>query len=493
MVACHQVQTIDGQPLLTTSPCWRRDADLRDDDLPDIRPLRPESFVVRSPMWGGPDLLAFEARQPRDFDWMERMLLTHGYYEHEGIWDLELGFDKQAMAEIMAAFRPARSLEIGCASGTVLHYLAGLGVSCEGVEISRMAVERAIPDVRDLIHRGDLLTLPLTGPFDLVYGLDVFEHLNPNRLDDYLAGIAALLDDGGYLYAALPAFGEDPVFGPIFPMYLREWHADVALDRSFRLLHADGKGYPLNGHLIWADSRWWVTQFERHGLRREEAIERAVHERYDHFFNGYATARKAFYVFSKNGQPAGHEAVIYRLLSEPSAVLGEPAGPLPLGGHLLASDRVFSDGWHRLEGGPDRPFRWSRRRAEIRLVRPVGRWLTCRVFTSLPEVARRPVTARFVDRTRGQEVGHVTLTSRDPVRVNLSLPPGDVVLEVTVDLPWVPKLTVDGSEDARELGIAIENVELRNEPVEDPPIGPGARWTGMLNRLRALAPPALRP
>jgi SAM-dependent methyltransferase len=493
MVACHQVQAIDGQRLLATSPCWRKDADLRDDDLPDIRPLRPESFVARSPMWGGPDLLAFEARQPGDFDWMERMLLTHGYYEHEGIWDLELGFDKQAMAEIMAAFRPARSLEIGCASGTVLHYLAALGVTCEGVEISRMAVERAIPDVQDRIHQGDLLTLPLTGPFDLVYGLDVFEHLNPNRLADYLARAAALLGDGGYLYAALPAFGDDPVFGQIFPMYLRDWYGDVAQDRSFRLLHSDRKGYPLNGHLVWADARWWVAQFERHGLRREESIERAVHERYDHFFEGYATARKAFYVFAKNGRPEAHQAVIYRLRSNPSAVLGEPVGPLPLGGHLLASDHVFAEGWHRLEGGADRRFRWSRRQAEIRLRGLTGGWLTCRAFTSHPDVGQRPVTARFVDRTSGQEIGRATLTSRDPVRINLPLSPGDVVLGVTVDLPWVPKLLVDGSQDARELGIAIENVELRNEPVEDPPIRPGARWTGMLNRLRALAPPALRP
>jgi hypothetical protein len=88
MAACRPVQVIDGQPLLG------KEADLRDDGLPDLRPLRPESFVGRSPTWGGPDLLAFEAREPGDFDWMERMLLTHGYYEHEGVWDLALGFDK---------------------------------------------------------------------------------------------------------------------------------------------------------------------------------------------------------------------------------------------------------------------------------------------------------------------------------------------------------------------------------------------------------------
>jgi SAM-dependent methyltransferase len=461
------------------------------DELPDLRPLSPESYVARTPLWSGPDLLAFEAREAADFDWIERMILTHGYYEHEGVWDLALGSDKQALAEIIAAFRPERSLEIGCASGAVLHYLAGLGVPCEGVEISRMAVARAVPDVRNRIHQGDLLTLPLSGPFDFVYGLDVFEHLNPNRLGDYLARIAALLDDGGYLYAALPAFADDPVFGLIFPMYLRDWYGDVALDRNFRLLHADGRGYPLNGHLIWADSRWWVTQFERHGLRREEAIEHAVHERYDHSFDGYAPARKAFYVFAKNGRPETREAVIYRILSEPSAVLGELSGLLPLGGHLLASDRVFGEGWHRLEGGPDRPFRWSRRRAEIRIARPAGRWLTCRVFTSHPEARRRPVTARFVDRASGREVGRVVLAAHDPVRVALPLPATDAVLEVAVDLPWIPKLVLDGSEDARELGIGVQDVELRNDPGEAPAPRARSRWAGALARLRTFRPSRL--
>jgi Methyltransferase domain len=127
---------------------------MREDELPDIRPLRPASFVARTPLWSGPDLLAFDAREPGDFDWIEEMILTHRYYEHDGVWDLALGFDKQAMAEIMAAFRPARSLEIGCATGTVLHYLASLGFPCEGIEISRMAVERAMPDVRDQIQPG---------------------------------------------------------------------------------------------------------------------------------------------------------------------------------------------------------------------------------------------------------------------------------------------------------------------------------------------------
>jgi hypothetical protein len=428
--------------------------------LPDLRPLRPEAYVARSPLWSGPDLLAFEAREPTDFDWMERMILEHGYYEHEGVWDLDPGSDKQAMAEIMAAFQPARALELGCSSGTVLAALAGHGVPADGVEISAMAVGRAAPAVRPRIHHGDLLALRLGHGYELVYGLDVFEHLNPNRLPDYLARVVALLADGGHVYAALPAFGDDPVFGLVFPLYVRDWYQDVYLDRSFRLLHADGKGYPLNGHLVWAHSRWWVWQFERHGLQREPAIEAAVHARYDRFFDGYAPARKAFYIFSRRGGEARRAAIIDRLRSAPSAALDEAGGAFPPGGHLLGNGRIFAAGWHRLEGGADGPYRWSERWARLRLDGLAGHQLRLSVFTHHPGLPRGPVRVRFTEGGSGRVLAEVALRSREPASVALSIDRNDQVVELTVDPAWTPALMLPGSQDSRELGVAVRDVQV---------------------------------
>jgi SAM-dependent methyltransferase len=443
-------------------------------ELPDIRPLRPEAYEARSPLWPGDALLVFHAREPTDFDWMEQMILRQGYYENEGVWSLELSRDKRAMAEIMAAFRPRRALELGCATGPVLHYLRAMAVECEGIEISGMAIERAFPDVRDRIHHGDLLGVDLAGPFELVFGLDVFEHLNPNRLSAYLARIAALLADGGYVYAALPAFGLDPVFGVLFPMYVRDWYQDVFLDRNFRLLHADASGYPLNGHLIWAHSRWWVDQFERHGLRREVAIERAVHERYDRFFDGYAPARKAFYVFSRNGRDAARDAVIDRVLSARSEALGESG--VPKGAALLESDRVFCAGWHQVEGDPNGPFRWSQRRAQIRLEGQAGRRLSFLAFTEHPEVSRRPVSVRVALLPAGIEVARVSLTSREPVRLDLPITGADCRLDVAVDPAWVPRLLSVTSQDRRELGVGIRDVRLLAPGEAAPPAPVPESW-----------------
>jgi hypothetical protein len=168
---------------------------------------------------------------------------------------------------------------------------------------------------------GDLLTLRLPHGYDLIFGLDIFEHLNPNRLDAYLARATALLRDGGYLFANVPAFGEDPVFGAVFPIYLRGWAGDAAPGRRFARIPVDEHGYPLHGHLVWADSPWWVARFEAHGLQREVEIEAAFHRKYDPYMNSRSRARKAYYVFSKAGETALTGEIVERVGAAPSQVL----------------------------------------------------------------------------------------------------------------------------------------------------------------------------
>src|SRR4029450_11433593 len=162
-----------------------------------------------------------------------------------------------------------------------------------------MALAKAPPEVQARIHRGDLLQLDLRGDYDVVFGLDVFEHLNPNRLDAYLARVAAATSEGGYVLANIPAFGADPVFGTVFPFYVGGWEQDAAAGRVFTKVHVDEQGFPLHGHLVWADWAWWVARFERHGLRREVEIGAALHRRYDAYFEKRSPARRAFFVFSK--------------------------------------------------------------------------------------------------------------------------------------------------------------------------------------------------
>jgi SAM-dependent methyltransferase len=257
---------------------------------------RPEQYRTVVDTSGNASLV-FDITEPADFDWLESRINDDGYYEHVGVWSLDIDDDKRVMAEILAGFGAKRALEIGCASGGVLRALAGHGVQAEGVEISSMARDHAPDDIRDRIHLGDLLDLDLPADYDLVFGLDIFEHLNPNRLDKYLAALHERLVKGGVLFAVVPAFGTDAVFGEPFPLYLDEWQTDLDGGRLFAPVFCDHDGYPLHGHLINASTGWWLARFAAAGFQRHPELERPVHERYAEHF-AVAPARRSFYIFT---------------------------------------------------------------------------------------------------------------------------------------------------------------------------------------------------
>jgi SAM-dependent methyltransferase len=289
-------------------------------DLPDLRALRPEAYEER-PNRSGAGVLAFHAGTSADFDWLEEQILGNGYYDKPGIWGSEVNLDKRLMAEMIAALRPARVLDFGCASGAVLVALDALGIRAEGVEISPAAVARADQRVRGNIHVGDLLEVDLPERYDVVCGLDVYEHLNPNRIDDYLSRVAELLAPGGFALCNIPAFGDDEVFGTVFPRTLVDWDAEAAQGQVFSRLPVDAEGYPYHGHLVWADSRWWVERWTRAGLRRQGRLEQAMHERYDAHLAQSSSARRSFYVFSKDADEARVAALTNEIATSPSIVL----------------------------------------------------------------------------------------------------------------------------------------------------------------------------
>jgi SAM-dependent methyltransferase len=268
--------------------------------MQDLQQLRPDRYRKIGAA-DGRAVSVFEVEGPQDFDWLEQSILEYGYYEKPGIWTLGIDEDKRRMAELLSLFNPTRCLEIGCSSGAVLSCLYDRGISAEGIEISAMAIRRADPQIRNRIHCGDLLSLDLPATYDLVYGLDIFEHFNPNRMDAYLSRVAAMTAKGGLVFVNVPTWGADRVYGTIWDPYLPEWIEDVAANRLFRHIEVDEKGYPVLGHLVWAGSRWWEERFSAAGLRRETDVESALHRRFDASLDG-TPARKAFYVFSRDAE-----------------------------------------------------------------------------------------------------------------------------------------------------------------------------------------------
>jgi hypothetical protein len=93
-----------------------------------------------------------------------------------------------------------------------------------------------------LTGRGDLLEIDLPSGYDLIYGLDIFEHLNPNKLGAYVRKISEKMAEGGYLFCNIPAFGDDPVFGRLFPLYVKEWENEGRNHHPFQTLPVDEWG-----------------------------------------------------------------------------------------------------------------------------------------------------------------------------------------------------------------------------------------------------------
>ena len=267
-------------------------------DLPDLRQIRPDNYILSSSCDGLDSTLTFRVNKSSDYDWLESMIMEHGYYENPGVWSLTIDTDKRVLAEIISRFNPSCCLEIGCSTGAILKLLKDNGIYSEGIEISHRALALSYPEIRSRIHYGDILTLNLEAKFDMIIGLDIFEHLNPTKLSIYLKRCCALLRKNGFLFANIPAFGKDAVFGEVFPVYLADW--STGSEAPFSLLDVDKKGWPLNGHLIWALAPWWQKMFEVAGFKREVDIEVALHEIYDDHMVENANARRSFFVFSKD-------------------------------------------------------------------------------------------------------------------------------------------------------------------------------------------------
>lgn len=274
---------------------------------------RPGSYGIVESLSGRGKVRVFEVSGPADYDWLERKILENEYYERPGVWGFEIDEDKRLVARMASLFDPARVLDFGCSNGGVLKCLLDLGIAAEGVEISSLALSKAPPEVLGSIRVGDLLALDLGRSYDLILGLDIFEHLNPGKLGTYIARLGEILRDGGFLLANIPAFGRDPVFGEIFPLDLPGWAKDAAAGRIFRTVPVDDFGYPRNGHLIGAAADWWVARFAEHGFSRETGIERALHRAFDAGMDGISPARKSYFVFSRKSPAAAVESVIARI------------------------------------------------------------------------------------------------------------------------------------------------------------------------------------
>ncbi|HKS88696.1 MAG TPA: methyltransferase domain-containing protein [Stellaceae bacterium] len=264
-------------------------------ELPNLIEELPDRYAM--PEVRGGAMPVYLARGDDDIVLMEQMIEQHLYYDKTGVWSPLIDLDKHVTAAIVRGLGARSCFELGCFTGPVLSLLAGAGIDVLGSEVSHSAFTFAYPNARRAMRYGDLLTLAIDRRFDVVLCMDVLEHVSPLRLDSYMARLAALIEDDGYLYLNAPMWGRDRVYGEVEDQYIDEWR-QVGDAAWWRHWPCDNRGWPVHGHLVWASPIWWEENFARHGLVRDITIERAIHQTLAGFFAG-APGRRSLFVLRR--------------------------------------------------------------------------------------------------------------------------------------------------------------------------------------------------
>jgi len=138
--------------------------------------------------------------------------LVMGYHRRQG----------RLVLDLLAAQRrrglPASLFEIGFAGGVLLKQASDAGFPVGGIEVSptlhRAAGRLLGPVCEPCLHLGDFLRCELPAsqqPLGVVYWNDVFEHIPPDEILDYLRRIHELLIPGGHLVTITPNWHMRPL------------------------------------------------------------------------------------------------------------------------------------------------------------------------------------------------------------------------------------------------------------------------------------------
>jgi len=138
--------------------------------------------------------------------------------------------------------KPGRSLDVGCGTGTNVTYLARNGFDAHGLDISKVAIRKAITKARDLGVRCDLRVmdfldieaiskLPIT--FDVILDLGCFHSLSNQERLNYKESLGYVSKQGTIYLLWCFLRGSRWSYGP---PGVDEDEAEKTLSRQFYLI-----------------------------------------------------------------------------------------------------------------------------------------------------------------------------------------------------------------------------------------------------------------
>ncbi|MBV9828146.1 MAG: methyltransferase domain-containing protein [Alphaproteobacteria bacterium] len=288
--------------------------------LPNLIAQMPERYRVEL-VRGGP-MNVYVAESNADMSLMMSLIEKHRFYDRAGVWTPSIDLDKRITAKTVEALGARSCFELGCFNGSVLSVLAEAGIAVAGSEVSHLAFIFAYTNIRDKILYGDVRELGIDRVFDAVLCMDVLEHVNPVRLDDYIQKLLSVLAPDGVMYVNSPMWGDDRIFGVVEEPYLAEW-LEVGDAANWRHWPCDGEGWPVHGHLVWASPLWWERKFAEHGLVRDTRVETVIHHVLGPTFET-SPGRRSLFVLRREAAPMASETQAASVAAALSSLPGLP-------------------------------------------------------------------------------------------------------------------------------------------------------------------------
>ncbi len=165
------------------------------------------------------------------------------YYlsDNEGCREYQKGLDNNIHPKFAEALRLAQPkagdniLDIGCGRGEMIYYCVRRGASALGLDYSKDAIDIANSTIQMLPENlqrfakaevGDVSTYSFSHKFDIIYMLEVYEHMNDLQLKQTFEKLKAVLKTGGKIVVTTPNYYYEKYLQPL----------KMALDLPFRFL-----------------------------------------------------------------------------------------------------------------------------------------------------------------------------------------------------------------------------------------------------------------
>jgi SAM-dependent methyltransferase len=381
-------------------------------------------------------------------------------------------------------------LDIGCGAG-LLALLKRKGCTVTGIDISPDCAAVAVRNGYAFACSGNLTSLPFASEtFDYVVSLDVMGHIEFDQKDRVLSEIKRVLKPDGVTLHGVECMNREQQkdYHEMSPGELRQFVAvDGHVGMEDELANQDRFGRFFKNVITEPRYSVCVPCEELLKLADDYGLPRCDQDFLDYLRGLSFNERRAFnmamgYVFQRISDyrikmPASGYLLVKASDAQVSNIYNEhDSRPLLLARQINSTDNgpitlnrsdraSFNSGWYAAENFPP-VGRWMARSGQIRFKTGALSRIQFKLNCHMPDLSERPLKLEF--RLNGKELQNVNVHENGWQEFRLDVGPTlsrnengliDYLFEIHADRTWQPRSTNPGSNDDRELSVAICDIE----------------------------------